>query len=89
MPAGGTEWAERVDWLNNWSTNFAVLCTVLIVGVMLYFAIKYRRKTDNDKTPAIAHNTVLEVVWTVIPTLVVIYVFAAGFFIYRDRKVTH
>jgi cytochrome c oxidase subunit 2 len=86
MPAQGAEWAIKIDWINNWISIVSVLCTVAIVGVMLYFGIKYRRKTDNDVTSNISHNTTIEVVWTVIPTLVCIYVFAYGFFIYKDMR---
>lgn len=86
MPPQATPWAARIDWINEFITVIAIFCTVAITAVMIYFAVKYRRKSENDYTPAITHNTVLETVWTVIPTIVVIYVFYFGYVIYKEMR---
>jgi len=86
MPPQGTELAAKTDWINNWISVVSVICTILIVGVMMYFAVKYRRKEDDALTPAITHNTTMEIVWTVIPSLVCVFVFVYGFNIYKEMR---
>ncbi|MFO7847946.1 MAG: cytochrome c oxidase subunit II [Balneolaceae bacterium] len=55
---------------------------ILLAGItfaILYFAWKYRRKSDNDVTPVITHNSKLEITWSVIPLILVMIVFGWGF----------
>lgn len=52
---------------------------VLIVGFMVYFAVKYRRKKNAEKPPHISGNTALEIIWSVIPTILFVIIFVWGF----------
>lgn len=55
---------------------------ILFAGIMitiLIFVIKYRRKSEDDVTPVITHNNILEVTWTVIPIILILIVFGWGF----------
>jgi len=53
---------------------------VLIISIMVYFAFKYRRRANDKKPPHIPGNTILEVVWSVIPTILFIGIFTWGFY---------
>lgn len=86
MPVEASEWAGSVDRINNFITYVSVFCTIAITGVMLYFAWRYRRRTAEDKTTYITHNAMLETVWTVVPTIICVFVFAAGFKVYEDMR---
>ena len=86
MPEQASSWASSVDWINNFITYVATVCTIGITGAMLYFSYKYRRKGPNDKTEYITHNATLETVWTVVPTVVCIFVGFCGFFVYKDMR---
>ncbi len=57
----------------------SVFFFVLIVSIMLYFAIKYRRKANDKKPPHLSGNTALEITWSIIPTLLFIGIFVWGF----------
>ncbi len=64
--------AERIDslfWLVFW---IAVIVFVLVQGALLVAIVIFRdRKVDGQKEPKQIHgNALLEVVWTVIPTLI-------------------
>jgi len=48
------------------------------VGVMVYFMIKYRRRSHVANTEGPTHNTPLEVTWTIIPLILVIGIFYVG-----------
>lgn len=65
-------------WLN-------VFFFVGIFGLVVYFCVKYRRRTPDQKPlPAPSHNTVLELVWSIIPSLICIGLFYIGFMVYQD-----
>ncbi len=86
MPEQATAWAERVDWINNWITLVAVFFIFAITGVMIAFAIIFRRRPGNEKTPFITHSTALETTWTVVPALICVYVFYYGFTVYKEMR---
>ncbi|HKK25661.1 MAG TPA: cytochrome c oxidase subunit II [Gracilimonas sp.] len=59
-----------------------IVSFILLAGVtiaMIYFAIKYKRKSEDDKTPVITHNNTLEITWSVIPLILVFIVFGWGY----------
>lgn len=84
LPDQGSQHARNVDdlfmavfWLN-------VFFFVLITGLTLYSVWAFRRR-EGVKTPHITHNLMLELLWSVIPTLIVIGIFfwgAAGYIEY-------
>lgn len=86
MPVEGSSWAGRVDWINNLITAISVFCIFSITAVMLYFAWKYRRKSPDQKTDYITHNNLVETVWTVIPTIVCIFMFYFGYTVYHEMR---
>jgi cytochrome c oxidase subunit 2 len=60
---------------------------VLIVGAMLYFAWKYRRRNGVDhETPQIEGSHTLEIIWTVVPTIICIFIAYYGIIYYRDIR---
>jgi len=85
LPSQGSQVAAETDvhfyfiyWLN-------VFFFVGISGVLVYFCWKYRRQTPDQKPlPAPSHNTTLELVWSILPTLVCIALFYVGFVVYQD-----
>ena len=51
----------------------------LIMGVLLYSVIKYRRRSEDQPPASFAtHHTALEVTWTVVPLIIVMVIFAWG-----------
>lgn len=59
-----------------------VTSAILLIGItiaILYFAWRYRRKSENDVTPVLSHNSKLEITWSVIPLILVMIVFGWGF----------
>lgn len=86
MPAQGTEIAKHVDNLYGFLLVVSFISCAILIGGMIYFAIKYKRKTPNDKTPYITHDTRLEVLWSVIPLIIFLFVFAWGWIVYHDMR---
>jgi cytochrome c oxidase subunit 2 len=57
--------------------GIAVTLLVLNTGVMIYFVIRYSRKR-NPKPEEMKENLSLEIIWTVIPTILVLAIFYVG-----------
>lgn len=49
---------------------------ILVEGLIIWSVIRYRRKPGDDTLPAQTHgNNLAELVWTVVPTIIVIFMF--------------
>jgi cytochrome c oxidase subunit II len=86
MPTQGTEIAKSVDNLYAFLLVISLVSCVIVIGGMIYFAIKYKRKSANDVTAYITHDTRLEILWSVIPLILFLFVFAWGWVIYHDMR---
>lgn len=86
MPVAGTEIAERVDTLYAFLVWASFISCVLVIGGMVYFAMKYRRRSEDDKTPYISHNTFLEFLWSFIPFVIFMVVFAWGWLLFHEMR---
>jgi cytochrome c oxidase subunit II len=79
FPPSASTIAERVDALYFYLVAIAVFFSLLIAGMIIYFAIKYRRRSE-DEIPEQIHRQglALELTWTVIPFLISMSIFAWG-----------
>lgn len=78
LPAEGSSYAGQADRLFLFLVGLSTFFFLLIAGLAAYFVIRYRRRGP-DRLSAPSHNTALEVVWSVIPLLLVIVIFFWGF----------
>jgi cytochrome c oxidase subunit 2 len=84
IPEQASTFAPRVDFYFYFLT---VMVTVLTVGIfiaLIAIAVKYRRKEGEERLSHPLHNVMLEITWTVIPTIVVIGLFAWATWLYAD-----
>jgi cytochrome c oxidase subunit 2 len=83
LPPTSTDAAAQWDHLY-WFL-FAVIAVFFAVVIvpMTVFLIKYRKRPGR-KTDPIEHNAPLEVLWTAIPTVILMVIFAWGWIVYRD-----
>lgn len=86
MPVAATKIAENVDALYSFLLWASFISCVLVIGGMLYFAAKYRRRSETDKTAYISHNTFLEFLWSFIPFVIFMIVFGWGWWIFHDMR---
>lgn len=71
---------DHVDGLFYFTYAVCIVFFVLITGVLLYSVVAHRRKTwDQKPLSNVTHNTPLEVVWTLVPLIIVMIMFAWGF----------
>ncbi len=82
-----TDYADRLNQLNNFLIGSSVISCLLITLVFIYFAIRYRRKSDREKGSAeTLHNSFLEFTWSFIPLVIFIVSFVWGWVLYNDLK---
>jgi cytochrome c oxidase subunit II len=80
LPSPDSEFAPVIDNLNYLILDISLFFTLAIVGTMIFFAVKYRKRGDSDNhTPHIEGSTLLEIIWTVVPTLVCILIAVYGY----------
>ena len=88
MPPPVTDIAGQVDNLYTFLLWASFVACAILIGGMIYFVVKYQRKTNNDKTPYISHNTFLEFLWSFIPLMIFLGVFGWGWNIYHQMRQT-
>lgn len=79
LPPAASTFASSVDNLFNFITLLNIFFFVLIVGAMAYFAVKYKRRSEDQKTSPIRGNHAIEIAWSAIPGVLLLVIFAWGF----------
>lgn len=95
-PENSINFSQASSWAMQWQHLFYFLVgvfiffSVLIFGLIFFFAIKYRRRSADEIPAQIEGNLPLEITWTVIPTLlcVVMFVWASLLFLRNSRPPT-
>jgi cytochrome c oxidase subunit 2 len=78
--------AGEVDRLFYFILVTAAVFFAIIVAAMGVFVWKFRQRENFEIQPSPAHNNLLEVVWTAIPSLLVGIIFFWGFVTYLDMR---
>jgi cytochrome c oxidase subunit 2 len=80
----------EVDALYTYLVAITIFFSVLVTVLIFYFAVKYRRRSENELPQPIAGSVKLETMWTVIPFLIAMTIFVWGaslyFSLYRMPK---
>ena len=84
FPEGASSFAPQVDFLFTVILWICVVFFVPIVIAMGYFMWVYRERPGYRGSPEALHNTAIEITWTVVPTIVVVWVFWEGAMGYLD-----
>ncbi len=83
LPIAASDIAVKWDTLYFFLFWLSVFFFILVIGGMIYFAIRYRHQ--KNKTPTfIAESHTLEIIWSVIPTALLMVIFAWGYIVYRE-----
>jgi cytochrome c oxidase subunit II len=67
-----TQLGERAAWMHNWILNPVMFSiSVFVLGLLFWVVFRYR-KAANPVASKTSHNTLIEVLWTLIPVLVLV-----------------
>ncbi|MFA3782057.1 cytochrome c oxidase subunit II [Melioribacteraceae bacterium 4301-Me] len=85
MFSGPSSHAAHVDFIMFYIVAVAVILLIGITSTMIYFVFKYNRKKGH-KPQDIHGNVVLETVWIVIPTILVLSMFYFGYMGFKEFR---
>lgn len=86
MPVQANKYAAEVDSLYDFLLLVSLISCILVIGGMIYFVVRYKRKGPDDETPYISHNNTLEFLWSFIPFLIFLFVFAWGWKLFNQAR---
>lgn len=79
-PNAATTQAEDTRGLYDVVFALAVAIFIAVEGLIVWSILRYRRKPGDDELPPQTHgNNVVEVIWTLIPTVIVLFLFGISF----------
>jgi cytochrome c oxidase subunit II len=87
QPPQASSIAGEIDQLYYVLTGITLFFTVLIFSIIFYFMVKYRRRSKDEKPPEVHSHLLLELAWTIIPSLicVVLFVWSSSLYIRAYR----
>ncbi|MEM9825785.1 MAG: cytochrome c oxidase subunit II, partial [Planctomycetota bacterium] len=86
FPEAASTFAESNDWLFGAISWIGVAFFVPIAFCLFYFAVKYRKANGEKAESNVAHNTPLEVAWSVFPSFFLVGMFVLGAKSYLDQR---
>lgn len=78
FPEQASTFAESTDQLYLFLIAITIFFTVLIVSLVGFFSIKYRRRSDADRPPMTSASLILEATWIIIPLAISLVIFVWG-----------
>lgn len=81
----GTTFKDQADYAIFWITAISFFFLALIGGLLVYFSIRYSRRNNPVATQVDGHLG-LEVMWTIIPTIIVAWFFWFGWEGYKTNR---
>jgi cytochrome c oxidase subunit II len=82
FPEQASTMAGRVDNLYFFLLAVAIFFSLLIAGLIVYYATKYHRRRPDDIGVAVHGGMVLELTWTIVPFLITMVIFVWGASVY-------
>ena len=86
MLGQATKYAESVDSVMLLIVGISVFFLLGVTAAMIYFVIKYNKK-KNPKASQIEGNNALEILWIIIPTVLVLLMFYFGYAVFHESRV--
>ncbi len=78
--------APQIDFVMNF-VNFVTFTAFLLTNATLvYFILKYRRRKEGEITSRINQNHTIEIIWTVIPSIILAILFIIGLKDFRELR---
>src|SRR2546428_418596 len=78
FPERASTMAWRVDALYFFLLAVSAFFSLLIAGLIVYYAVKYRRRSPRSVGAAIHGGLLLEIAWSVIPLMITMVIFVWG-----------
>jgi len=87
LPPGASSISGEYDALFEFILWASAVFFAIVVVSTLYFVIRYRRRDEVAATDSRDHNMPLEIAWTVVPTILIMFIFVWGFKGFLKRSI--
>lgn len=77
---------EQVDTTFLFIVGVSFLLLLFVTVMMIYFVIKYNKKRNPVADSSVSSNTKLEILWTLIPTILVLVMFFFGYSGFKNMR---
>jgi cytochrome c oxidase subunit 2 len=84
FPHEASAHAAQVDAIYFFMVSVTAFFSLLIAGLLVFFAIKYHRRHDDEVGAAIHGSLALELLWTIIPFFITMMMFGWGAKVFFD-----
>ena len=84
FPHEASAHAAQVDAIYFFMVSVTAFFSLLIAGLLVFFAIKYHRRHDDEVGASIHGSLALELLWTVIPFFITMVMFGWGAKVFFD-----
>ena len=78
MPPSASTNTDAVDWLFYGILGLTIFCFAGITIAVVYLTWRYRMRKGHKAEESASHNDLLEIVWTVIPSVLCVFLFVWG-----------
>jgi len=85
VPESASTFSWKVDALYFYLSGVTLFFALLISSVLIFFVIRYRRRTPYEIPRPIAGSHKLETIWTIIPFIIAMTMFGWGARVYFDQ----
>lgn len=86
FPEAASTFAELNDWLFGFISTVCLIFFVAIAYCLFYFAYKYQKPKGEPAESQVSHNTPLELAWSILPSILLIWMFYVGAKGYLDQR---
>jgi cytochrome c oxidase subunit 2 len=85
-PEPGSTIADSVDKLHFFLTGITLFFTFIIFVTIIYFAIRYRRRSENEQPAETVTYLPLELTWTLVPIAICVVIFIWSSSLYFENS---
>ena len=78
LQAAATRIMERLHWFHNYLLVIITLITLFVLALIIWVCVKYNKRA-NPVARKFSHNTPIEIVWTVVPVLILVAIAGPSF----------
>ncbi len=78
MQAAATSVMDDVRWFNDFTLIIVSAITLFVLGLIIYCVVRFNKRA-NPTASRTSHNTMIEVVWTVVPILILVVISVPSF----------
>lgn len=87
FPEQASTIAGRIDALYYFLVGLTIFFSLLIAALVTFFAIKYRRGNDVDRSNPVSEHATMEALWIGIPLVICLFIFVWSTMLFFDLEV--